>query len=559
MIRLALDLLELDPDYLARLQYRFPFILEDEAQDSSRLQQSILELLSGTAGNWVRVGDPNQAIFETFTTATPELLRAFIRENPSEDMPESGRSQPAILDLANHLVDWVMHDHPVPEVRSALGLPHIQPVPPGDPQPNPPEDRAAIRLIGKRMTPEEEVNAVAGSLARWLPAHRDSTVAVLVPRNTRGVDLINGLKARGIDYLEFLNSTSNTRAAAGSLSILLSYLSQPHSARELSRAYQVWRRDWREDSSAPQVGETGAAVSSAEEAFQPSPSEEPLEDVASPSPEEMKERRRLMTSVTALLRRIHDVESFTAPTPEHDWLADLRASESEDSLQELIAFRAHVSRWLEAVTLPIDQLLLTLAQDIFTSVADLALAQKLASILRRAASDHPAWRLPELTAELAVIAKNERRFIGFSEEDTGFDPEHHRGRVVVTTMHKAKGLEWDRVYMLSVNTYDFPSFQPDDSYIAEKWFARGGLNLQAEALAQLDASLSTGPYDWYREGEATMQARLDYVKERLRLLYVGITRARRELILTWNTGRRGDMKPSLPLEALMGYMESENI
>jgi DNA helicase-2/ATP-dependent DNA helicase PcrA len=40
------------------------------------------------------------------------------------------------------------------------------------------------------------------------------------------------------------------------------------------------------------------------------------------------------------------------------------------------------------------------------------------------------------------------------------------------------------------------------------------------------------------EGVATQQARLAYIAERLRLLYVGITRARRELFITWNSGRR---------------------
>jgi DNA helicase-2/ATP-dependent DNA helicase PcrA len=140
-------------------------------------------------------------------------------------------------------------------------------------------------------------------------------------------------------------------------------------------------------------------------------------------------------------------------------------------------------------------------------------------------------------------------------DDSGFDPDRHRGRVVVTTMHKAKGLEWDRVYMMSVNNYDFPSYQPGDRYISEKWFVRGELNLEAEALAQLEATMSDNTFDWYEEGAASLKARLDYVRERLRLLYVGITRARRELVITWNTGRQGELGAALPLSALMGYME----
>src|ERR671918_1215258 len=186
LIRLALDILESDAEYLERVRYRFPYILEDEAQDSSQLQQNILGLLSGPDGNWVRVGDPNQAIFETFTTASPELLRDFIAQNPSVDMPESGRSQPSIIELANFLIDWVMTDHHIPEAQTALAPPHIEPAPPDDPQPNPPNDKTAIRFISKRLTAEEETKAIVDSLAKWLPKNPDSTVAVLVPRNTRG-------------------------------------------------------------------------------------------------------------------------------------------------------------------------------------------------------------------------------------------------------------------------------------------------------------------------------------------------------------------------------------
>ena len=135
-------------------------------------------------------------------------------------------------------------------------------------------------------------------------------------------------------------------------------------------------------------------------------------------------------------------------------------------------------------------------------------------------------------------------------------------------MHKAKGLEWDRVYLMSVNNYDFPSNMPNDRFISEKWFVRSGLDLSAEALAQLSALggsrlLASRPpnseYDWYEEGAATMRSRLDYVKERLRLFYVGITRAKRDLIVTWNSGRQGDATPSLALSELMGWWETEAI
>jgi DNA helicase-2/ATP-dependent DNA helicase PcrA len=78
-------------------------------------------------------------------------------------------------------------------------------------------------------------------------------------------------------------------------------------------------------------------------------------------------------------------------------------------------------------------------------------------------------------------------------------------------------------------------------------------------LAQLKNILTSDEYAWQAEGRATMQARQDYVRERLRLLYVGITRAKKELLLTWNTGRQGELQPALPFSALKGWLEENMI
>ncbi len=528
LIRLALAALRADEALLARLRQRWPFILEDEAQDSSRLQEEILRLLAGPSGNWVRVGDPNQAIYETFTTASPQYLRDFLREPgvDAKELPNSGRSTQSIVDLANFLVDWTRERHPEPAVRNALSLPHIAPTPPGDPQPNPPDDPSLVVLFDRKLSPEGETRAVVESLARWLPENPRATVAVLTPRNQRGFELVDALRGRGLPVVDsLLRSTVTTREAAGALANVLHYLADPTSPVRLAKIYEVWQRNRREDS----------------EAWQ----------------------RVLATS--KLLRQCRQVEAYVWPRAGNDWLETVELP--DDDRERLLAFRELVRRWQGTVLLPIDQTVLTLAQDLFAEPADLALAHKLAISLEQVVEQHPNWRLPELANELAVIARNERRFLGFDDDDRGFDPERHRGQVVVATMHKAKGLEWDRVYLMSVNTYDFPSAQPYDQYIAEKWFLRpsrhvqadGSLNLQAEALAQLDLLAGNGAPAAYREGEATQQARLDYVRERLRLLYVGITRAKKELVITWNSGRplgnRPELTQALPFVALQTSRE----
>jgi DNA helicase-2/ATP-dependent DNA helicase PcrA len=244
LIRLALMSLRLDEEFLARLRHRWPFILEDEAQDSSELQETILRLLAGPDGNWARVGDPNQAIYDTFTNANPRFLRSFLQEPgvTAHKLPNSGRSQLAIIELANYLVDWTVTEHTAPSARGAFLHQHIEPTPPGDPQPNPPEDRAAVYIFDRKLTPDAEIKAVADSLARWLPDNADKTVAVLTPRNQRGYQVIDTLRAREIPYVELLQSTTSTRLAAGALGNVLAALADPASSSRLAAAFRVWRR-----------------------------------------------------------------------------------------------------------------------------------------------------------------------------------------------------------------------------------------------------------------------------------------------------------------------------
>jgi DNA helicase-2/ATP-dependent DNA helicase PcrA len=524
LIRLAVLALRTDSSLVERLRDQWPFILEDEAQDSSRLQEVILEALAGPRGNWVRVGDPNQAIYETFTTANPQFLRQFRERADVRDLalPESGRSQPAILDLANRLIEWSLGEAP-PPLQDALATPYILPAPVGDPQPNPPADPRLIVLHPDGLEPAREVQLVAASIERYLSEeqNRQKTIAVLVPRNLRGNEVVDELRKRKVDVVDsLLKTTAATRASAGALSDLLVWLADPKSASKLGKAFLAWRRE-------DKIALDGKALNK---------------------------------RVAGLLQSIRNVEDFLAPLPDRDWL-ERSGLERDDpvAFEHLLAFREAARNWTAAVLLPVDQLVLTLAQDLFTgSAPDLAVAHKMAQVLRQRADAHPEMQLPELTSEIAAVARNERRFLGFSPEDTQFDPENYKGQVVVATIHKAKGLEWDRVYLISANNYDFPSGDAFDRYISEKWFIRGiatlnggSLNLEAEMLEQFNAVMDSSEYRWYEEGQATLQARADYVRERLRLFFVGITRARRELVITWNTGRDGKQIACRAFQELM--------
>ena len=518
LIRLALKTLREEPAYLASLQRKWVYILEDEAQDSSRLQEDILRALAGAGGNWVRVGDPNQAIFESFTTADPKYLRQFIAADgvDGRELPNSGRSSRSIQRLANRLIAWSLaHPQQAIRQRAPLSTPYILPTPAGDPQPNPEDDPTAVVLAAEAYSATKEAIMVTESCKRWLAANPEGTAAILVARNTRGSEIVKFLRQARVPYVENLNSSSSTRAVVGALARLLGYLADPKSPGRLAEAYRVWRRDERD--------EPAAAA-------------------------EIK-------NVTDALKRIKRVEDLVAPRLT-DWLEESLAEAGDGEIAEgLRRFRERVGVWLRAAEMPIDQLILTIAGDIFRDVGEIATAHMVALYLARLAKTHPQTRLPQFAAELYDIANNKRRFSGLSDDEGQFDPDAHKGKATVTTLHKAKGLEWDRVYLISVNNYDFPSADPNDSFIGEKWFIRDSLNLSAEALAQL-AALKDGRR--YAEGDASLQARIDYAAERLRLLYVGITRARAALTITWNTGR-GTATEATPLLALRTWWEGEQM
>lgn len=522
LIRLAYLALLADQEFLERLRYRWPYILEDEAQDSSQVQEKILRLLTGSEGNWVRVGDTNQAIYETFTTASPMFLRNFLREKnvASKDLANSGRSNKSIIKLANALNQWTQKSHPVAELRNSLTLPLIVAAPKGDPQPNPPDHAQSIYILNSAVNSEREVRMVADSIKTWLPEHQDKTVAVLCPIAFHAEKVVEALEARNIEVVEMLKSTQSTRRVTRLLEKVLLSLSDPSAVNKISAVFQLLLQ------------------------------EDP----------EFEGHKQDATILLTQLKKIRQLEDLLYPVDLMEWSEILQTGEIHAFVATRFSkFLSDMVRWQNATPLPIDQLILTIGRDLFTAPHDLALTHKLALSLEISARNHPEYQLPQFALELAEIASNERKFSGFSEDDTGFNPEAHKGKVLVTTFHKAKGLEWDRVYLLSVNNYDFPSAQEYDEYKGEKWFVAGKLNLEAELLARLKALAADDiPGMFMEPGVATLQARLDYSAERLRLLYVGITRAREWLIITWNTGRRGEARMSLALEALHALTEGSD-
>ena len=100
----AVKLLEENEDIRSYYKSICKYIAEDEAQDSSAVQQKLLQLTGGD--NIIRCGDTNQAITATFTNADISGFSRFIDNSAKVDMTSSQRCAVEIQELANSLIKF---------------------------------------------------------------------------------------------------------------------------------------------------------------------------------------------------------------------------------------------------------------------------------------------------------------------------------------------------------------------------------------------------------------------------------------------------------------------
>ncbi|AFA47427.1 ATP-dependent helicase [Acetobacterium woodii] len=106
ILKYAWVLLKKYPDMLAYFQNKYPYIHLDEAQDTSKIQFKIIELLTGKNGNLFMVGDEDQSIYG-FRGAFPESLLSFKETWPQGEvllMETNYRSTKQIVEKANAFI-----------------------------------------------------------------------------------------------------------------------------------------------------------------------------------------------------------------------------------------------------------------------------------------------------------------------------------------------------------------------------------------------------------------------------------------------------------------------
>ncbi|MGJ3253638.1 MAG: ATP-dependent helicase [Elainellaceae cyanobacterium] len=484
-------------------------VFEDEAQDSSPLQTRLLELLASHPSdpqqplNLVRVGDPNQAINSTFTPADPIFFRQFCeacdRHQRLAEMNQAGRSTQPIIDAANFMLTWVNQHIGGSNIELPFRPQVIHAVSPGDPQAdaNPFPEGRGLELHAPD-TIFQTVERIGQRVAQLLTRHPDRSAAILVRENKQGRFISELLRNPGhynlstnLGQLEIalydVGEQERYSHVPAEILAFLQFLDRPHSPDYLKAVLKI-----------------------------------------------LMARKLIPSQDLNLLTGLP--ERFLFPSPLDPPLPD----------PVLQAQRYCASLLRARLELPHYQLIPFLALTLNYDQTELATADKLAERIAQQTAMNQS--LPSVIEVLVDIVGSER-FEPVETEDT--ESRYTRnGQLTIITMHKAKGLDWDYVFIPFLHEHTIPGklwVPPQAQFI-------GDFSLAAIARAQIRASIH---HDSDLPDVDAAWERANYLStaEEYRLLYVAMTRAKRLLWMaaarqapfSWNKPDNLEEKAPCPL------------
>lgn len=216
MLLFSVKLLEENPDILAYYQDTCRYIIEDEAQDSSAIQQRLIELLSAKHKNLIRCGDINQAITTTFSNADVEGFRKFIETSETNvSMDRSQRCTKDVWQFANSLISYA---DVKPETKNAFYKIFMRPVE----GKNPEAKNAITPIIFENEFVEK--NYILKQIKTILSKDPKSTVGILLRSNYQVASwtkFINNAGMKTITRSECLEQKGIFRTIFAILKIIL--------------------------------------------------------------------------------------------------------------------------------------------------------------------------------------------------------------------------------------------------------------------------------------------------------------------------------------------------
>ena len=225
---MSVKLLENNPDILEYYQRMCEYIIEDEAQDSSGVQQKLIGLLSGRHKNLIRCGDINQAITTTFSNADVEGFRNFIQNaDKTVEMNHSQRCTQEVMDLANKLVDFGEKILPKAFFKSYMH---------GVEGKNPVNENAVFSCIFENSFAER--NYVLKEIKNILTRNKDATIGILLRNNYQvgsWAEFINNAGLKSITRSESLAQ----KGVFNTIFSILKFVQNPYDNEVVVAAYET--------------------------------------------------------------------------------------------------------------------------------------------------------------------------------------------------------------------------------------------------------------------------------------------------------------------------------
>ena len=497
-------------------------VFEDEAQDSSPLQERLISILAKDPDNpdqvnLVRVGDPNQAINSTFTPADPIYFNWFCEiceeQQQFATMNQAGRSSKVIIEAANFALES-MNQFYTETQPNKIDLPpfrlqEILPVSATDPQPdsNPHPEGLGVEI----SFPEDvyqSATLIGNRVIKLLQKHSDRSAAILVRENRQGSFLAEQLNYLASEYNIPVYEVSETQRHSQiprEILKLLCFLERPHSPDRLKAALEV-----------------------------------------------LQQRQLIPHEDFSALATYP--EQFLYPTP---------------IIQPQFPEIAHYCRNLlkAKVELPHYQLIIFLGLTLQYTGSELATVEKLSEKVNQQIREHNS--LANAIATLSEMINSEQ-FTAVEEDN---EEQYTRpGQLTIITMHKAKGLDWDYVFIPFLHQKTLPGelTTPKNAQFL------GDFTLGEVARAQiryaLHAQHQDKPITILSPREAWSEAKRLKIAEEFRLFYVAMTRAKRLLWLSaeklapfrWSSFQKHkalqlqEQKPSIVIEKLRDGLYNTN-
>ena len=224
----SVKLLENNPDILEYYQRECEYIIEDEAQDSSAIQQRLLGLLSGKHKNLIRCGDINQAITTTFSNADVEGFRKFIKEaEKSVDMNHSQRCTQDVMTLANKLVDWGEKLLP-----KAFFVSHMH----GVTGKNPLQEKAIFSNVFENTFAEK--NYILKEIKNILTFNKDATIGILLRNNFQVASWTSFINDAGLKTITRSESLGQ-KGVFNTIFSILKFIQNPFDNEILASTYET--------------------------------------------------------------------------------------------------------------------------------------------------------------------------------------------------------------------------------------------------------------------------------------------------------------------------------